>query len=353
MLPTATPPHYCGGVTDSKADLLLDALVAYWRDQLTGANLAALIDREVDKGLEAARELTLNQVVTRGQITATAYKYATQWRIAGSIPELVGEIAARLYTHTVHDSEPLRHLIDQRQFEEFAATLVGLPAFRRMVDRLYESPLTTSWASWFVYRVASELLADNRRLAERVPGVAALLEAGGQLLGKVVPEPGRRLDLRVREFSERLVRYIQARGRLVSQNVEGTAAQEPLVDAALDLWAEHADDPVSSLGELVSPDDVEDFLVLVFEFWFTFRETDYFRQMLSEGVGYFFEKYGDATLAELLADIGVGRADMVEEATRFAPPILEVVLGNGMLENWIRRTHADFFASEAVRRILG
>ncbi|MBJ8345695.1 hypothetical protein [Antrihabitans sp. YC2-6] len=334
--------------TGEKADLLLTALVEYWRQQLTGPALDVLLEREVDDALDTADRLTLNQVVTPEQITTTAQKYATQWRIEGSIPELAGEIARRLYAHSAHDREPLRLLLDQRQFEEFTASLAGLPAFGRLIDRLYASPLTTSWASWFVHRIATDVVADNRRVAEKVPGVTEVINVGAQILGKIAPNAGREADLRLQELSERIVRYVQAKTR-TAQPLDDTGV---FVDAAADLWREHENDPISSFGDLLSTDDIEDLMVLAFEFFFTFRTTDYFRELLAEGVGYFFEKYGEATLAELLEDIGVGRADILEEARRFAPSILQLVLDNGMFEDWIRRTHADFFNSPAVHTIL-
>lgn len=335
-------------MTETKADQLLTALVDYWRQQLSGESLTALLEREVDSTLEDAEQLTLNQAVTPEQVTAVAQKYAANWRIDGSIPELAGEMARRLYGHSVHGREPLRLLLDERQFEELTASLTGLPAFGRFVDRLADSPLATSWASWLVHRVAADVIADNRRVAEKVPGVAEVIEAGAQILQRIAPGAGRQADLRLQELSERLVRYVQAKAR-ASANADDAS---PLADATVDLWLQHSDDPISSFGDLVSADDVEDLMVLVFEFWFSFRKTDYFRELLAEGVGYFFEKYGDTTLAGLLDDIGVGRDDILEEANRFAPPVLELVLANGMFEDAVRRTHTDFFNSPAVQQIL-
>ena len=312
--------------TPRKADLLLDALVAYWRERLTGERFDTVVVEGVDRALADARQLTLNQVVTADQIASTAHKYATQRTIEGSIPELVGEIAARVYAKTVDTRDPLNQLVDQRQFEEIATTLTDLGGFRRLVDRVYESEITTRLVAWVLYRA---VVADNLRRAERIPGFQTV-------------------DLRLQELSERVVRFLHDRVR----SAEAAGGAETFVDAALTLWDEHADDPIASFGEIVTADDIEDVLVLVFEFWFRFRKTEYFREVLYEGVGYFFEKYGDATLADLLADIGVSRDDMIEEARRFGPPVIDVLVANGMFDEIVRSTHADFFASPQVAAIL-
>lgn len=326
----------------AKADLLLDALVDYWRERLTGDSLRVFLERELDASLRLAERLTLNDVVTPEQVTAVAVKFASTWTIEGSIPELVGEIAARVHQETTHDEVPLRNLIDQEQIQELVASVVALPAVRRLI---FESPLTREWAVELIVHGTNSALLDGRIRAEQVPGLSQLLGAAELLMNRIAPNTRTQAELRIREFAEHAVTYFQHRSLLP---VEDTT----LADAAVDLWAEHADTPVSTIGAMVSPDDVEDFLVLAFEFFFRFRKTDYFRNVVSEGVQYFFEKYGDSTLRELVEDIGVGRDDMLEEANRFAPPILDLLANNGMLNAIVRRLHEDFFDSERVQTIL-
>ncbi len=325
-----------------KADLLLDALVDFWRARLAGDSLRAFVETELDKGLEVANRLTLNDVVTPDQVTATAIKYASQWTIEGSIPELVGEIAARVYQKTSTDEAPLRNLVDQQQIQEFASSLVALPAFRRLV---FDSPLTREWAVELITHGVNSALLDSRVRADQIPGLSQVLGAAELLMNRFVPETRTATELRVREFAEQVVTYFQTRATVPLED-------STLADAAIDLWVEHADSPVSSIGEVLSGDDIEDFLVLAFEFFFRFRQTDYFRDVVVEGVRYFFEKYGDATLVELVEDIGVDRDDMAEEAMRYAPPIVDLLVSNGMFDDIVRRLHMDFFTSDRVRQIL-
>jgi len=331
-----------------KAQRLLDAQVGFLKAQISGDRFVEFVNTEVDHALATAAKLTLGQVVTRDQIKATAYKYATQMRIQGSIPELVGEIAQRLYDHRVNDENRVDEVIDQRQFQELVGKLTEMQAFRHMLDRLYESPLTANWASWFLYRIVTDTLDRNRALAERVPGVAPLLAAGGRIAGTVVPEPGRVIDLRIREFAERGVRFLLQYGRSAAD----AADDAQLFDAAMDLWDDHAGEAVGSFRELMSPEDVEDLLVIIFEFWLSFRDTDYFRSLLYEGVDSFFDKYAEVSLRDLLDELGIGRDDMVEEALRFGPPIIELLKDNGMLDSLLRRRLEPFFFSDDVLAIL-
>jgi len=126
---------------------LLAAQVEFLQAQISGDRFVELVETEVDHALVAAGKLRLNEVVTREQIKATADKYTTLWQIRGSIPELAGQIAERLYSHRVNDQKRLGEVIDPQQFKELVGKLLEMPALRRLLDRLYASPLTAHWAS--------------------------------------------------------------------------------------------------------------------------------------------------------------------------------------------------------------
>jgi len=217
-----------------------------------------------------------------------------------------------------------------------------------LLDRLYASPLTAHWAARLLYRSVTEVLHNGRHRAERVPGVPTLLALGGQLATTVAPDAGRTVDLRLREYAERGVRFVLGHGPTTGDPTD----QTPWFDAVMDLWDDHAGDPVSALRQYVSRDDLEDIVVFVFEFWRSFRDTDYFRSLLDAGIDVFFDKYGDVTVRELLEEVGIGREDMVEEALRFGPPVIEVLRRHGMLAELVRRRLEPFFFSEQVRAIL-
>ncbi|MGV7903950.1 hypothetical protein PJN93_29510, partial [Mycobacterium kansasii] len=94
---------------------------------------------------------------------------------------------------------------------------------------------------------------------------------------------------------------------------------------------------VAEYRGVLTDGDVEDVVVLIFEFWRTFRDTDYFRALLDEGIDHVFDKYGDTSLYELLAELGVGREDMIEEALRFGPPVIATLDERGVIEDLLRR----------------
>jgi len=334
----------------AKARRLLEAQIEFLQAEISGDRFAELVATEVDHALRAAEALTLNQVVSREQIKATAHKYATLMQIQGSIPELVGQVAERVYSHRAHDENSIGQVVARGHVAALVAKLLEMQALRgRVLHRLNESPLTIAWLSWFLHRVVTDFVSQNRARAQRVPGMTSLLSAGGQVARTVLPDSGRALDLRVQEFAEHGARFLLRRA---DQSVDGPVDEAALFEAVMELWDDLAGEPVSSLRDYVSKDDLEDLLVIGYEFWLDLRDTEYLRTLLAEGVDFFFDMYGDFSLRELLEESGVRRADLVEEAHRFGPRAIEALRETGLLESLLRRRLEPFFFSAEVLALL-
>jgi hypothetical protein len=328
-----------------KALRLLEAQIKFVQAQLGPDRFAGLVEAEVDHALSAAGELALDGLVSRDQIKATARKYVTTMQIHGSIPELAGEIATRVYRHRAQDENRIGEVVDTEHIEALAAKLLELPLVR---ERLPESPLAISVVSWWLYQIALGVLVHNRELAVRVPGVSSLLAAGGQIVGTVAPGARLDLDLQLRELAERGARFLLHRASAPG----GSRHESPLYDAVIDLWREQSDESMSSFRQYLSQEDLEDLLVIGYEFWLAFRGTAYLNSLVDEGIDFFFDKYGGFTLRALLAEFGIEREDLVEEALRFAPPVIQVLSENGMLAAFLRRRLEPFYLSDTVLALL-
>jgi len=328
-----------------KALRLLEAQIEFVQAQLGPDRFAVVVEAEVDHALAAAGELVLDRLVSREQIKATARKYVTTTQIQGSIPELAGEIAARVYRHPAQDENRIGEVIDAEHVEALVAKLLALPLVR---ERLPSSPLAISMVSGWLYQIALDLVVHNREVAVRVPGVSSLLAAGGQIVGTLAPGAQLDLDLRLRDLAERGARFMLHRAAAPG----GSAHELPLYDTVIDLWHEQADEPMSSFREYLSQDDLEDLLIVGYEFWLAFRGTAYLHSLVDEGVDFFFDKYGGFSLRALLEEFGVEREDLVEEALRFGPPVVQALSENGMLAAFLRRRLEPFFLSDTVLALL-
>ncbi|BBZ00103.1 hypothetical protein [Mycolicibacterium fallax] len=314
---------------DPLAARLLEAQVQFSLEQLRGENYHALVFDEVDHFLTESTQITLAESVTPAMIKDTAAKYAVQVPVEGAIPELVGEIAARLYALTVAAETPIGELLDGPRFGELAATVAEMEATHRVLDRVLNSEEFADLCATLVRHA----IADGAR------------ESGGPLarIGARLLRAGDRFGHRTERLARRGTRFVLARMR---------ADEDLLVDTVTELWRRNLDAPVASVRSVLTGADIEDVIVLVFEFWRSFRDTEYFRALLDAGIDGFFDKYGDTSLYELLAELGVGREDLIEEGLRFGPPVLGMLDERGFLAQLLRRRLRPFYASEGFRAAL-
>ncbi|MBM7366327.1 hypothetical protein [Gordonia hydrophobica] len=305
--------------TDS-ADLaarLLEAHIDFERRRLTDpAAFNALVQEEIDAFLAVADDLPLEVAVSRDLVKAVARKYTVAFPVEGAIPELVGTVAARLYAYSVAHDTTLPDVLDRRRFEELATGVADLGLSRRVVQRVLSSPATEDACVEAVQRAV-----DSSRLPERA--------------AKVV-------DTVVEHIARRGAQRVLAANRVEADHL--------VLDAAREVWLAGADQPVRAV---LSDADVEDTVVLAFEFWRSFRETTFFQGLLDEGVDEVFNAYGDTPLAELLDELGLGREDLVEEAMRFGPPVLEQLDADGVIEQALRRRLEPFYRSADFAATVG
>ncbi|NMO00360.1 hypothetical protein HH308_03925 [Gordonia sp. TBRC 11910] len=326
------------GAVDELAARLLDAQVAFARQQLLASTaFETVVTEEVDAFLDLTGELTLAEAVTAQQISDVARKYAVQIPVEGAIPELVGEIAARIYRHRANDDTAFGDVVDARSVEQLLTGAAQLHLTQRLIRLILESPVTVDACVEVVQRAVATSMSESahgdglgrrglsevlrRRLARAAEPALPVIESGVDRLTRT----GARFVLRGNR----------------------DATDEALLESVRELVRQRTDDVVGSYRDLVTESDLEDIVVLAFEFWRTFRDTDYFGVMLDEGIAHVFDKYGDTPLAELLSELGIERADLIEEARRFGPSVLATLDERGYLDQVFRRRLAPFYASSA------
>ncbi len=298
---------------------LLDAHVAFAIRQLTGEDeFTALVREEIEAFYTESGELPLETAMPRELIKAVARKYTMLFPVEGAIPELVGEVTARLYRHEIHETTTLTDVLEGRRFDELATTAVDLPFARRAVEQVLDSPATADTVVEVVQRAVEQRF-------------------GASL--------GRRLSGAVEKLTRRGTSFVLSSAREDSD--------ELLLDAARDFWRGRGDETLGGFRDSVSEADVEDAVVLVFEFWRDFRQTDYFRTLLDAGIDQVFDTYGATPLADVLEDLGIRSDDLYEEALRFGPPVLARLDREGILAAIVRRRLAPFYASPEFAAAAG
>ncbi len=318
------------------ANRLLDGLVDYLLDRLEPAQMQGFIEAELDFVLGKAAGYTLNDWVTPEQIQQTARKYASEMDISGAIPELVGDMVEEFYQQAM-DSDRL------------VADVVDEDVIMALLDKVLEIPLSRQSMAWLGRNpVLLALLAGGAQM-----GIKTLLHQGmpaalRDQLSRRLPERWvNSLDTRMQDWLLRRTEQLLSDPWLYrDENLD------ELRELVLVGWQDFSQRPVAELRELLSSEDIQELFVIGFEYWRELRHTDYFNGLLDSGVKAFFDKYGEMGLVELLEELGVTRTLMLDDARRFAPPIIEKLRQEGLLEEWLRRHLGGFFEAEETLQLL-
>ncbi|GAC1629145.1 MAG: hypothetical protein NVS9B10_19960 [Nevskia sp.] len=334
----------------ARAQALFEAQVKYIVDDLAGAGLKALIEEEVDAALVSATQLKLGEAVTRQMIKDTARVFAVELEPGPGVPELVGEIARKLYAHKIHDRTRPGDLLADPQVAELLDKGLELESLReKLIREVVTSPLYAGFASDLLYRGITGYLAQNA-VTRNIPGASSVMKLGRAALSKAKPDLEASLEESLKKY---IARSVQASTERSAEFLIEHADNDLLREIGLDLWQKLKALPIGALRQDIGGDDIEEIFVEVYEIWRSVRRTDYYRLLIEAGIDGFFDKYEDETLATLLDDLGVTRELMIAEGLRYGPAIVRKLHKKKLLEPVVRRRLQGFYASPALAALLG
>jgi hypothetical protein len=334
---------------------LLDAHVAHEMAALRGVRFLDLVTGEIDFTLRAASDLTLDQVMPRDLIKEVALKYVSTFRLPGAIPEVAGALATRLRAHPANETQ-LGKVVSRPRIVELVEALVEMRTLRQQVLRsLADNSGIQAGVGTLMRGTARGAVDTGRRLADNVPGggfgFSIAERIAGRMADTVKGTPvGAAVDQNARELAERgagaLLGYL-------SDTAASSVTDEEVHDALLEVWDALATRPVRELADLVDDEQLVALFVGLYQVWLDVRDSEYLQALVDTGVDFFFDTYGSFTLDRLLEEWGLGRDDLVEEALRFGPPVIEALADAGVLEQLVRRRLASFYDSAEARALLG
>lgn len=316
---------------------LLQAHVLYELAQLQGEPLERNIDNAVAELFAWSQSTRLNDVVTPELIQGVIERYAIELRVSGGITELTGELSRLVAQSQRAAVTRVDEIVAPASFAELADKLTALEGVRRtLIGKLAQSITFSTINTALMARSVLDLLPS----ADSKLGVWAFWEP----LSRSVRQ---QLEPRLAEL---LRQYLERHRARVTRNVEARLLElltpESMRSVLDDVWDSVAGMQLSEAFAALGEQDLEDFVVLLHEFWLRYRKTDFFRAISQEMVEYFFAKYGKETLALLVNDMGVSQAMVSTELIRFLTPTLQHMARSGALERALRARLIGFYASD-------
>jgi hypothetical protein len=338
-------------VLHPKAQALLDAQVAYIMQRLNVSDLAITLQQEIDIILTNAPLLTLNECVTSDMIKETVHGYAIELDLGAGVFDIIGDIARIIHGHNVHQKTTLNDIVPDKHIEQILDKVLELTDVREYV--LHEAVINPVYAALvsdvMYYGLRDYLLQQIAGGKKNVARAGKLLSWGKNLINSVPPELEGMIELNLRQYIQKSISSVLVESKSFLTHID----IQKLRDNLLDIWDDIKQHPVSTYQQLLTSLDVEEFIVLSYEFWRDFRQSDYFKVLIDAGIDAFFNRYGTTTFDVLLDEVGIKREMLIADALRFVPPVLSIMQQKSLLEPLIRQHLEPFYQSDAVQQILG
>jgi hypothetical protein len=306
-----------------------------------------VIKRDVDDLLELARRLTVIDVVDPEQLKGAARRLVERAGGSELVQDLVTALSDAIYDLSASEDYNLGEVVERDPVEALVAKVLSMHTLQdRALDRMAESPLVAAVATRFVTKIVGDFLQQNRQMAERVPGAKSLISFGMGAASKVRSAT---VDQFLGDAAGKSTQFAIKRTNSAMRDL---VREAPLQGAAMEIWDLHADEPISDLRGYLSKAELRELAVLVHDIISSARTTEYAGHLVDECVDVFFERYGERDLASLLPELGISRDDVLDEAQRFVPPLVEAAKRDGRLEELVRARLKPFFTSKKVLAIL-
>ncbi|MFC0313487.1 hypothetical protein ACFQNE_04710 [Gordonia phosphorivorans] len=332
------------------AEQLLDAQVRWTLARLTGDQVPGLITALVDDALATAATVTVGELVDPAEVKALARLSATRVPASATATTLT-EAAAQILSDGPAEEYTLRELVDRDHVERLSEEILALtPALERALDELTTSPLVASLASRFVGRIVNDVLAGNRAMAEKIPGVGSLMNLGTSVAGKAIGKTGEQFEQLFGDTAAKGAEF--AMGRL-NKIIIATLDDPQTRTAVMEVFDLYADRPAGRGERLLAPDDALRVAGLAQDVAITAAASPPMLALLDAFIDGFFATYADHPAAVLIEDIDLTRDDLVERAVAMGPTLLAAAAASGELERIVRDHLAPFYASPEVAAILG
>ncbi|PZO12884.1 MAG: hypothetical protein DCE87_14205 [Betaproteobacteria bacterium] len=331
------------------ASQLLEAEVAFWLQNLKGKKFQALLADELNHVLARLEHIRLCDAVDESKVKATARRYAVEMEIGGAIPELFGEIANRIFEFPASRTTKIGEVVSDSIATEFIEKIFEQNGvLDHAVSNIRNSTPFRHFLSDVIFTVLKGYVFEQNNLM-KFSTVASSTRKVREWLSTKAPDLSEGLEERVRNLMES---GVKGSLEMVDETLDNEQYRETAMNSALAFWDVVREWPLTAYRDYLTEQDLQEFMVLGYEFWLEFRNTEYLKSCIDLGVDFFFEKYGEQSLQDLLDDIGISHEMISDELDNYIPDLAALLIKEGLAESFLRRNLQRFYSSKKVQDLL-
>ncbi|MEO9138913.1 MAG: hypothetical protein ABI345_07570 [Jatrophihabitans sp.] len=326
---------------------LLDAQVEFIVGQLTGADLADLLEHDVDDLFTLGAELPLESVVSADAVKLVLHRVIDVAGDSALFTSAIDVVADAIYDLPTASEHKLGDVVARAHVDALIVKVLSMHRIQdKATSRMMQSPAVAAVSTKFVGSIVADLVGQNRDRVERLPGAKSIMKIG---LGAASRVQQAAQDTFIGDAAGKSAQYAVKRTVAATREVIRDA---PLREAALELWDLQAAEPMSDLRTAVTAANMRELVTIVRELLADARGSEYAGDLLDACVDAIFAEHGSTDVAALLVDARLGREEVLFGLQQLAPPLLSALRDTGALDTIIRDRLAPFYESKQLHKIL-
>lgn len=306
------------------AQALLLEQVQYFKNNLSIQQSPAYIQQFIQLMFASTRQFSLQDFVELEQLQAVVKRYVFEMQLGAGLLEFIGELSQRIYMTALKSPAHVQDVISDHQFNVWLSKFLELKNVREYQHRILQhSPAIEQLCHHLAVNV----------LQHKLPHLFK-------------QQPDFNEDAPATTWQAKLKRFSLKQQQNVSQKVEDQLAKfihqqmseltllsnDDLESFIRQFWDDAKHKTMYECIAHFNPLDIEEFFVLVYEYWKELRQSEFIQTLILYGVEIFYRSNQHQSMEELLQSIGLNEDDLVTEYLRFYPKIINTLDQNGLLE---------------------
>jgi len=354
-------------------DLITKLLEAHIEHELNAFKNGAYkkkVREEISTLFRWITHIKLKDISNPEQINEFIQRKVVDSPVPGGITELIGEMSRKVLTSIHNEKTLFEDIFLRKQFDIIMDKGISLTEVRTfLIKKILNSTVYSKLISTMIYTAIKEYLITESKMAQNIPGLSSLIHIGKNTVNIAESLPmvssvinvckesiNDAFPLFETEIENRIISYIETTLESRIQHSENFLLEllnekhlNTLTDQIWDLISKNS---LSDYYSTLNANDMEDFILIGYDFWLHFRKTPYFKNIYQELVSYFFEKYGDNEIDIIIEDMGVDEEMVINDIIQLISPGIETALDIGYLEERIRYRLESFYFSEKAASLL-
>ncbi|MEB3754036.1 hypothetical protein [Acinetobacter sp. MD2(2019)] len=258
------------------------------------------------------------------------------------------QLATQLHfalSHSINDTTNIEDVADVMAIDELAQYISSKTEHRtKLVHHVVTQPAFHALISQLIQHALQDYL--DHSMNKHVPHVGRFMKMGKSVLETVTDS---RLDDTIANYLQKnILKLSQLSETVLNQHFD----DEKLYHFQANLWHKIKTQPLSVLKNYIVLEDLPQIVQLTQQFWDYFRQSDYLKQQLHDGIYTWYIRNQNRTFAALLQDLNINQQILDHELQQLIQPLLLRLSTTGYLRQRADLLLRKFYYSAQVYNLL-